>query len=164
MNQSLAAGSGNTLETLAAALREFRTRGLRCDIFGGWSEELLAVREPWEHCDIDLIYRGENLLAFDAIVSGFTPVRPKRFHHKRAFLFRDILCEVILVQDAAIRPVTHYWGDVPFYWDQPLLHPQAIDLCGETVTLVSVENLQKHRRMHRETQPHRWRDPKSLVP
>jgi hypothetical protein len=154
---------GNTRETLAAVLRDLRAQGLPCDIFGGWAEELLGLREPWEHQDIDLVYRGDSLAAFDAIRSDFSPVPLKRFHHKRAFIVRNVLCEIILIQDAKRRPVTHYWGDVPFYWDQPLLHPQAIALHGEPVPAISAENLQRHRRLHRETQPDRWRDPKSLV-
>jgi len=154
----------NPRETLAALLRDIRVQGLSCDVFGGWAEELLGLRKLWEHRDIDLTYQGDSLAAFDAITSGFSPVPLKRFHHKRAFLFRDVLCEILLIQDAESRPVTHYWGDVPFYWDQPLLHPDAVDVYGESVTVVSPENLRRHRREHRHTQPDRWRDPKSLVP
>ena len=155
--------SRNTRETLAALLRELRAQNLPCDVFGGWAEELLDLREPWEHRDIDLLYRGDGLAAFDALGSDFSPVPLKRFHHKRAFIVRNVLCEIILIQDAERRPVTHYWGDVPFYWDRPLLHPQPVDLCGAPVTAISAKNLQRHRRLHRQTQPDRWRDPKSLV-
>jgi hypothetical protein len=164
MSAQALAASGNTKEMLSAALRDLRAQGLACDLFGGWAEELLGLREPWAHGDIDLIYRGESLAAFDAVGDRFSPVPQKRFHHKRAFLFRNILCEIVLVQDAEARPVTHYWGDVPFHWEQPLLHPRAIDLCGEPVTVVSAENLHRHRRLHHQTQPDRWRDPTSLVP
>lgn len=164
MNSTGSARNSNTIETLAALLRHIRVQGLSCDVFGGWAEELLGLREPWDHRDIDLAYQGDSLAAFDAITSGFSPVPLKRFHHKRAFLFRDVLCEILLIQDAESRPVTHYWGDVPFYWDQPLLHPDAVDVYGESVTVVSPENLRRHRHQHRHTQPDRWRDPKSLVP
>lgn len=155
---------GNTRDTLAAVLRNLRAQGLPCDVFGGWGEELLCLRQPGEHRDIDLAYRGDGLGAFDAVGNDFSPVPLKRFHHKRAFLFRGILCEIILVEDAESRPVTHYWVDAPFYWHQPLLHPQPIDLSGEAITVISAENLRRHRQLHRQTQPDRWRDPKSLVP
>lgn len=156
--------SSNTRETLAALLRDLRSQGLPCDVFGGWAEELLGLRKSWNHRDIDLAYRGDSLSAFDAITSDFSPVPLKRFHHKRAFLFRNVLCEIFLIQDAESRPVIHYWGDVPFYWDQPLLHPDAIDICGESVNVMSPANLRLYRDEYRHTQPDRWRDPKSLVP
>lgn len=156
--------NGNTRETLSAVLRELRAQGLACDLFGGWAEELLGLRDPWAHGDIDLIYRGESLAAFDAVGDRFSPCPQKRFHHKRAFLFRNVLCEVVLVQDADTHPVTHYWGDVPFQWAQPLLHPQPVDLCGEAVTVISTDNLHRRRRLHHETQPDRWRDAGSLAP
>lgn len=154
----------NTRETLAAVLRYLRSHGLPCHVFGGWAEELLGLREPWNHRDIDLAYRGDSLAAFDAITSDFSPVALKRFHHKRAFMYRDVLCEIFLIQNAESRPVTRYWGDLPFYWSQPLLHPHAIDICGESVTVMSSANLRLYRDQHRHAQPDRWRDPKSLVP
>jgi len=152
----------NSRETLAAVLGLLRQFGLPCDIFGGWAEELLGLREPWHHADIDLVYRGDNLTAFDRIGSEFSPVPAKRFHHKRAFLFRGTLCEIILVREADVAPFTLFWGDVPFLWDQPLLHRDVLDLCGEPATVISAANLQMYRRRHKDTQPHRWRDPASL--
>ena len=164
MNSPAPVRPANTWETLAAVLRDLRTQGLPCDLFGGWAEELLGLREPWAHRDIDLVYRGESLAAFDSVGDDFSPVPLKRFHHKRAFIVRDVLCEITLVENAETRPVTHYWGDVPFHWEQPVLDLRAIDLCGQPATIISGENLRRHRRLHGETRPDRWRDPGSLVP
>ena len=150
-------------ETLAETLRSLREAGLPCDIFGGWAEELLGLRAPWQHADIDLIYRGDSLDAFDKVNGDFSPVPAKRFRHKRAFLFRGTLCEVILISEVHAAPVTLFWGDVPFLWDQPLLHREVLALCGEPATVVSAANLEKYRRLHKETQPHRWQDPVSLT-
>ncbi|MGV3550067.1 hypothetical protein [Rhizobium sp.] len=161
---SVAAGRANTRETLAAVLRTLRIRDLPCELFGGWAEELLGLREPWQHGDIDLVFRGDSLAAFDALGDEFAPVPAKRFHHKRAFTFSDVLCEVILVQGSEHHPVTHFWGDTPFHWHTPLLHSQAIDVAGERVGVISVENLLRYRHLHRERQPDRWHDPQSLVP
>lgn len=154
----------NTRETLASVLRLLRTSGLPCDVFGGWAEELLGLKSPWQHRDIDLIYRGDSLAGFDALKVDLRSVPSKRFRHKRAFMFRDTLCETILVRDADSQPVTMYWGDVPFRWDRPLLHDGIVELCGEAVAVVSAANLEKHRRLHRETQPQRWQNPESLEP
>lgn len=152
----------NSRETLATVLKIFRESGLPCDIFGGWAEELLGLRAPWHHADIDLTYRGDSLAALDAIGGIFEPVAAKRFRHKRAFLFEGTLCEIILVREADTRPLTLYWGDVPFHWEQPFLHSDTVNLGGEPVTIVSAANLERHRRLHMETQPHRWREPASL--
>lgn len=154
----------NTTATLAAVLGQLRASGLPCDVFGGWAEELLGIRSAWQHKDIDLIYRGDSFAAFDKINDDFRPVPLKRFRHKRAFMFHTTLCEIILVHDADTRPVTMYWGDVPFHWDQPLLQDGVVKLCDEPVSIVSAANLAKHRRLHGETQPHRWRSQESLEP
>lgn len=144
---------------LAIVLRSFRDAALPCDVFGGWAEELLGLRAPWSHGDIDLVYRRESLADFDAMGGDFERVTAKRFHHKRAFVFHGILCEIILVRNADIRPFTLYWGDVPFHWDQPFLHPDVLDICGEPATVVLAANLARHWRLHKETQPERSRDP-----
>lgn len=156
----------NTQETLVAILELLNVSGVECDIFGGWAEELLGLREPWQHGDIDLVYRGADFTHVDNVIrhrcETFFEVERKRFRHKRAFLFRETLCEIVLVQDSGATPTTYYWGDVPFQWCQPLLHHEAVNLVGRPVTAMSCENLRRHRSLWRETQPHRWRDPASL--
>lgn len=116
----------NTRETLAAVLELLKDCSVECDIFGGWAEELLGSRQPWQHGDIDLIYRGAEFAPVDMAISyqheRFAEVAGKRFRHKRAFVFRETLCEIILVQDSSTTPTTYYWGDVPFRWHHPFLH------------------------------------------
>lgn len=164
MNSSALGPIENTRETLVTVLRDLRAYALPCDVFGGWAEELLGLCQPRAHRDIDLVYRGNSLAGFDVIKGDYSPVASKRFHHKRAFTIRNVLCEIILIQDAANRPVTPYWGDLLFHWDQPLLHFEPIDLCGQSITVISAANLLRHRDFHGKTQPNRWRDPNSLVP
>lgn len=156
----------NTRETLATILRMLRASGVHCDLFGGWAEELLGLRESWQHGDIDLVYRGTDFIPIDKAMAHrcdeFCEVRAKRFRHKRAFVFHNTLCEIVLIQESDTRPVTYYWGDVPFLWDHPLLGNEAIELCGEQATTVSTANLRRHRLLWRETEPHRWRNPESV--
>jgi hypothetical protein len=60
-------------------------------------------------------------------------------------------------------PVTWFWGDVPYLWERPLLHPALIERDGHRFSVVSRENLSAYRTRRKHTQPHRWMDPASLV-
>ena len=157
----------NTRETLAIVLRMLRIGGAACDVSGGWAEELLGLREPWKHGDIDLVLQGNTFERVDELMTrlggSVCEVPQKRFAHKRAFVFRQTLCEITRIGGDEMQPVTHYWGDVPFFWHPPLLHDKPVVLNGETITVLSAANLEKHRLHWQETQPHRWRDPRSLV-
>jgi len=156
----------NTLETLAAVFDMLAAHDAPCDIFGGWAEELLQVSRPRIHSDIDLIHRAPTFAAIDAAITGLAStvreIPEKRFLHKRAFVFRDVLCEITLVQDADTQPVTYYWGDLAFHWEVPLCCNPGDSICGRQVSVVSAANLARHRLHWSKTQPHRWRDPQSL--
>ncbi|SON57620.1 hypothetical protein HDIA_4079 [Hartmannibacter diazotrophicus] len=158
----------NTLETLCEILTQLGAGRVPCAITGGWAEELLGLREPWKHADIDLVYQGETFAALDTAIEHLKPtvreVWQKRFRHKRAFVFEGTLCEITLVQGGPLAPVTHYWGDVPFHWQVPLLHQEMVDLPCCRASVMSADNLLRHRLCWKETQPHRWRDPASLEP
>ncbi len=73
----------NTLETLAAALKLLNDSGVECDVFGGWAEEVLGLREPWQHGDIDLVYQGADFAQVDKAIrhqhETFSEVAGKRF-------------------------------------------------------------------------------------
>jgi hypothetical protein len=157
----------NTQEKVAALTIKLRRLGIICDLFGGWAEEVLGLREPSPHTDIDLLYRGGNFRELDIKlhdISEFEEVPLKRFRHKRAFHFLGTLCEITLVQEHAERPVTLFWGEVPFLWDTPLLHGAMIEVGGEPISVVSAGNLRRYRDYRKQTQPIRWRDPCSLEP
>ena len=156
----------NTLETLVAVFDMLTAHDASCDIFGGWAEELLQVSRPRIHGDIDLVHRAPTFAAIDIAIahlaSKVREIPEKRFLHKRAFVFREVLCEIILVRDSDTQPVTHYWGDVAFHWEMPLLHPQRVVLRDRQASVVSAANVARHRSLWSKTQPHRWRDPQSL--
>ena len=156
----------NSLETVVAVAAQLRRLGIACDLFGGWAEEILGIREPSTHSDIDMIYRSENFEHFDLRLkeaTDFKEVPLKRFRHKRAFQYRNTLCEIMLVKGQD-TPTTLFWGDVPFLWDTPLLHRAPIQIGAEPLTIVSAGNLARYRRLHKTKQPHRWRDPEMLEP
>lgn len=156
----------NTLEKVAAVTAKLRRSGVICDLFGGWAEEVLGLREPSTHSDIDMVYRSETFREFDAKLQDipeFEEVPLKRFRHKRAFRYHGTLCEITLVQERE-RPLTLFWGDVPFLWDAPLLHEALVEIGREPISIVSANNLKRYRNLHKDTQPHRWRDPQALEP
>jgi len=39
-----------------------------------------------------------------------------------------------------------------------------LEVGGEPTSLVSANNLKRYRDLHKDTQPHRWRDPQALEP
>lgn len=154
----------NTREAVAAVVALLRDAGIACDLFGGWAEDILGLRPPSAHGDIDLLYQSDDFALLDRLLakpSVFDEVRAKRFRHKRAFQVSGILCEITLVQGPDDRPVTLFWGDVPFAWDVPLRHPSPVWIGSQPVSLVSAANLRRYREHHALTQPHRWREPQS---
>lgn len=152
----------NTLDTLADVLATLAARNVTCDIFGGWAEEILGLRPPWQHRDIDLVYRAEDFLQLDLAIADlagvFHIVAAKHFHHKRAFIFRDTLCEIVLVDSDENGPVTYFWGDVAYCWEQPLLDAETAFVGDGQFRVVSRQNLIKYRRDKRLRQPNRWRE------
>lgn len=158
----------NSAGSVCRVLSALCANGVRCDLFGGWAEVLLGVREPGLHSDIDLVYRASDFhaadIAMDNLDAQVEEVNAKRFAHKRAFKFEGILCEILLVQSWDTRPFTLFWGEVEFLWDVPLLHHLPCLLGGSRVSVVAAHNLAKYREQRRFTQPHRWSDPASLIP
>jgi hypothetical protein len=144
---------------LAEVLALLEGAGVRCLVFGGWAEELLALRPPGPHGDIDLVHLGDSFVAADmALETGRLPeeIRAKRFPHKRAFIWRGLCCEILLIQDWRARPMTWFWGDVPLFWQTPLAHARPVARAGHAFRLVSAANLRLYRARHRDTQPWRW--------
>ena len=105
-------------------------RGAELDVFlmGGWAEELRGLVEPRPHRDIDLLLRAGNLDALDAFLEHhpeFTEIPAKRFSHKRAALFEEVMVEFILVRE---RQTVFFEGLFTLDWpsdtfDEPLPLP-----------------------------------------
>jgi hypothetical protein len=152
--------SSNRLADLADVLALLEQSGVPCLVFGGWAEELLAVRPPGPHRDVDLVHLGDSFAATDmALETGRLPeeIRAKRFPHKRAFAWRGLCCEILLIRDACARPVTWFWGDVPLFWQVPVARDRTVSTAGHRFEVVSAANLRLYRAHHRDLQPWRWR-------
>lgn len=154
--------------TVSDVMSLLADHGVRCALFGGWAKELLGLRAPGPHRDIDLVHEGNDFSAVDRLLDAspddLRQVREKRFHHKRAFLYRDVLCEILLVQSSGGVPFTWFWGDTRFVWHAPLLADAPVLIVGRAVDVVSPHNLLKYQHERPSIQPQRWSDPASLVP
>jgi hypothetical protein len=160
MPPSDAGSTPNDLADLAEVLALLGGTHVPCLVSGGWAEELLALRPPGPHRDIDLVHLGDSFAAADlGLETGRLPeeIRAKRFPHKRAFIWRGLCCEILLIQDWRTRPVTWFWGDVPLFWEAPLAYTRPVIRSGHRFELVSPTSLRLYRARHRDLQPWRWR-------
>jgi hypothetical protein len=145
---------------LAEVLALLEGARVPCLVFGGWAEELLDLRPPGPHRDVDLVHLGDSFAAADmALETGRLPeeIRAKRFPHKRAFIWRGLCCEILLIQNGCARPVTWFWGDIPLFWQAPVAHTRPVIRSNHRFDLVSAANLRLYRARHRDLQPWRWR-------
>jgi hypothetical protein len=150
----------NRLADLAEVLTILEAASAPSLVFGGWAEELLELRAPGSHRDIDLVHLNDSFAAIDsALYTRQLPeeIRAKRLPHKRAFAWRGLCCEILLIQDCRVRPVSWFWGDVPFLWQAPVAHSAAVIRAGHPFNVVSAPNLRLYRARHRDVQPWRWR-------
>jgi hypothetical protein len=151
--------ASDRLADLAEVLALLEGASVPSLVFGGWAEELLGLRAPGPHRDIDLVHLNDSFASID---TGFkrqrlpVEIRAKRFPHKRAFAWRGLCCEILLIQFWRARPVTWFWGDVPLIWQTPIAHFQDVIRAGHRFKVVSAANLRLYRARHREIQPWRW--------
>ena len=155
----------NNPDTVAEVMRRLHDGGAPCLLFGGWAEEAAGLCDPRAHDDIDLVLPAWSFQRLDRLLAtgrnDLREVAPKRFAHKRAFLFHGILVETTLVQQSGGAAYTWFWGDVRFDWSVPL--SETCLLGGHRLPVVTRENLRRCREHHTSTEPWRWRDPASLV-
>ena len=150
----------NDYELLKRVLGRLQCAGFSPLVFGGWAQELLQLAPPRSHLDVDLLLPADSFTALDRFLAsaqsfGWSEIKAKRFAHKRAFLVQSVMVELMLVEPGL---VTHFWGDVPFYWLDPLPHSEAIEIDGVSASVVSTANLLRYQQLHRMTEPWRWRE------
>jgi hypothetical protein len=101
--------------TVVAALAEV---GCETWIFGEWAEEINGLCPPRGHGDIDLLLPATSFHQLDALLDGgvFSEIVTKRFPHKRALKYDDVMVELFLVQRDTLGPHTNFWGCVRHDW------------------------------------------------
>lgn len=114
-------------------------------IAGGWAEELWNLSSPRSHRDIDLLYPAPNFHQVDQWLAGtkeLFEIPAKRFSHKRALLYKEVMIEMILLEPQKGRHVTSFFdGRYHFIWPHdtlsflqagehslPVAGPQALSL------------------------------------
>ena len=155
----------NSPNAVADVLRDLAEDDIVAAVFGGWAEEALGLIDPGPHRDIDLVLLSDSFADIDAsFAKGRRPgeIADKRFRHKRAFRFRGVVVELILVERRGGRSVTRFWGDTEHIWREPLT--TVAKLGAHTLRMVSASNLLDFRERYHAHEPWRWRDPASLVP
>lgn len=126
----------NTIDLVRQVVDDLSASGFRVAVFGGWAEELLAIAEPREHMDIDLLVFDANEAELDRFLAGRSEIREKRLPHKRAFLASDVMVEMLLVHGGH----TNFWGTVSYAW------PQAESGDVDGLPVASAEHLVGYRR------------------
>ena len=145
----------NTQQFLAATLAFITASGNATWLFGGWAEELWAANDPREHNDIDLLYQAENFDRLQTFIEEdphMTEIATKRFSHKRAVLYHDVMIEFFLVQQDEKGLFTNFFnGRRVFYWPVDTLS-HTIPLAGGIVNITSRQALAEYRKYHTEVE------------
>ena len=119
---------------------------------GGWAEELWGLCYPRVHHDIDLLYLPSNFVRLDqwlANTPDLSDIPAKRFSHKRAFLCRDIIIEVIMLEEVESGEyLTNFFNQrYQLVWPRDTL--SLLSVRGQEVPVASEEALRLYRQQHR---------------
>ena len=140
----------NTLTLLENVLLLLKENKLNCYLFWWWAEELLWMREPRPHNDIDLIYCDKDFDIVDTFLSNLPSwieeVTAKRFAHKRAFLINDVVCELFLASRCEKTIETNFWWKYPYIRPQNIFDSDAVSIWVHQCNIVSRETLIQYRK------------------
>ena len=147
--------SVNTLDFLLAVINRFESARIHVWVFGGWAEELWQITPAREHKDIDLLYCGATFEQLDAFIAqnmGFQEIQEKRFSHKRATIFQQVMIEFLLVQqDKAIHFTDFFSGRFRLEWPNDVFCQRVI-IPGYNIRIASKQTLIAYRQNHKQVQ------------
>ena len=109
----------NNLEFLRYIFSRLQQSGIGCIVFGGWAKELSGTITPRPHKDVDLLYISNDFEKVDAFVKNSPDVKEisaKHFPHKRAFLCKGVMLELLLVIQKDKKFVTNFWDEYELEW------------------------------------------------
>jgi hypothetical protein len=113
----------NTIKFVNSIIKQLESSGIRVIVFGGWAEELAGAIAPRLHKDLDLLYIGSNFSQVDKFMESqpdIVEIKPKCFPHKRAFLYNEIMVELLLLQPHGNQFVTVFWNEFSLVWPEIL--------------------------------------------
>jgi hypothetical protein len=143
--------SANTLGFLLSVIHLFEESDLSVWVFGGWAEEIWQIIPGRMHNDIDFLYPAttfEHLDRFMAQANDFQEITAKRFSHKRAMLYQDVMIEFVLVQGDDESYFTDFFsGRYRLVWPVDVFgHRASIPECN--IPIASVQALTIYRQHH----------------
>ena len=150
---------GNTLGFLLSLVKLFEEAELPVWVFGGWAEELWQITPPGTHRDIDFLYPGETFEHLDCFLTRteeFQEIPAKRFSHKRAILYRQVMIEFLLVQSANGNHFTDFFsGRYHLAWPIDVFHDQ-VHISGCKIPISSKQALAMYRQQHEQVEKAYW--------
>lgn len=140
----------NTLDFVRTVIQKFTDGQIAIWLFGGWAEELHGERSPGQHHDVDLLYPATDFHQLDewlSVTGDLLPIQTKRFSHKRAVLYEQIMIEVLLLEPQSESYVTHFFdGKYHLTWPKNILNHLYVD--GHTLPVASSQALQLYRKSY----------------
>jgi len=137
----------NSLILLREIIDSLNDNSIPTVVFGGWAEELAGIIESREHKDIDLLYEAGNFNLVDKLFLNSHELKEicqKHFHHKRAFLFKEVMVEIFLVENDLYGDFTNFWGKTKHYWPQPFaINKKGLNIATPRVLNSYRENYDK---------------------
>jgi len=142
--------AANTLPFLQTTL------GLLTDlpiwVFGGWAEELWQITPTKMHNDIDLLYSAATFESLDDFMThrgDIQEIQQKRFSHKRAVLYKQVMIEFLLVQRANDNYFTDFFSG-RYHLDWPSDVFCRVNISGLDVPIASKPALNIYRQRHKQ--------------
>jgi hypothetical protein len=147
--------SENTLAFLLTTVERFEANSLPVRVFGGWAEELWQIIQPRVHTDIDFLYPAatfEDLDRYIARTNEFQEIQSKRFSHKRAILYQQVMIEFLLVQRSnGIYFTDFFSGQFHLEWPADLFW-HRINISGHDLQIASKQALILYRQHHKQVE------------
>jgi hypothetical protein len=148
---SYAAMSVNTLPFLLSIIRLLTDAQVTTWVFGGWVEELWQISAPRAHNDIDLLYPADDFVHVDRWIvatEGITEIAGKRFSHKRAVIYRQVMIEFLLLERVHDGHQTNFLsGLYALEWPPDTLR-YTISIADCVLQVASPDTLTCYRREH----------------
>ncbi len=104
----------NTLDFVYEVMQRLKDADIATWLFGGWAEELWQLYPPRLHRDVDLLYPSSDFHKVDtwlATTHDVSLIHAKRFSHKRAFVYKQIMIEIFLLEPYTNGYITHFFDD-----------------------------------------------------
>jgi hypothetical protein len=138
----------NNLQFVKTVFKLLNSNKIEVWLIGGWAEELQGLIKPRKHKDIDLLYVGENFAQIDSFLNKNQEKLHivKNFSHKRAFLFKNIMIEIILVNQKNGEFVTNYFNSFLLNWPKNTFENGN---SGKSLNMVSEKVLTFYRENHK---------------